>query len=224
MPDTGFPYVCTLNISFYTYAWSNASGFGYYNERGDDEFDVHNASSGVCTDVHYSYAHTNCPIKSAAQSIVSFFGCSSRAWGWGRSMCGAVLERTESDYVSAVHISEQSLDYPRDLITATQVNGEETALMTCSDSLDCHEKCKRLERSAHSGGLPAPETCALCTPPCPQDFVTSLSDFAAAFLHDVELVFRLGAACFGPSGGAANCFCNIMTLIRVRHTSIKPPS
>ena len=162
----------------------------------------------------YSYQHTNCPLKGAAQGVIGLFGCSARAWGWGRATCGAVLERSESDYVSSVHISEQSLNYPRVLVAETQINGKTTAALTCADSLDCHEKCQRMEKTARAGGLAAPESCAMCKPPCPQDFITSLSDFSAAFLHDMELVFRLGAACFGPSGGGANCFCNILVLVK----------
>ena len=67
----------------------------------------------------------------------------------------------------SVGIDIFSIIYPRTLVEETTVNGITQPQVVCYHMLDCADKCDYYARKAHSGGLPSPPACALCSPPCP---------------------------------------------------------
>lgn len=183
-PIHGSPYVCSLNLSLYTYAGYDrdaadklrrdhnalaAAGkphahlqFGWWDknfymidEPGDDKFDVDfGLHRGVCTDIHIAYGHTGCTDSSAARFTIAANGCSGRAFGWATSFCGALIEHDDSDFVTDVGISESSLRFPRTLVPETQVNGKTELSITCSDGIECQKKCEFFAQTSRDNGLP----------------------------------------------------------------------
>lgn len=239
-PIHGHAYVCTLNMSFYTHAGYNAdvaaklqadaaalaaageahqkvarssrdSAFYMIDEPGDDKYDVADGSAGVCTDVHVSYGNTGCESAGGAKATLSVIGCTGRATGWSQDFCGALVETTDSDFVTGVSIAESSLEYPRTLVPEAQVNGKVELPVTCSDVEDCVKKCEFFSFNARDGGLPSPEACALCDPPCPDNLATTAIDLAVAVRHDVESALRLAAVC---QESVAACACQTLMMLR----------
>ena len=236
----GTHYVCTHNVQFYSLAGYSSDAFNaakaqaealkaagqphmrvwahdtdnpsFYlmDEPGDDEWDAVN-HTGVCTDTHLDYFHTGCMDPNGAKFTLSITGCSGRAFGWATFYCGVEV-LTEEDYVSNIGLAESSLWYPRTLVEETRINGRTTQAMTCGNPIDCKDKCERMERSARSGGLPAPTACALCNPPCPDNAGTSLVWTVTAFVDDVSSALQLAAICAG--GGATACICQILMMIK----------
>ncbi len=82
-------------------------------------------------------------------------------------------------------------------------------------------RCTLFERTAREGGLPAPEACALCNPPCPSNIGTSVVDFTRAFQHDVVTAVELARACLGPNGFQM-CVCNVFMLLKERNMQLQP--
>ena len=66
--------------------------------------------------------------------------------------------------------------------------------------------------TARSGGLPAPEACALCRPPCPSNGGTWLIDFSHALIADIGTALKLAAICFNPVA----CACQVFMMVRRR--------
>ena len=236
----GSPYVCTHDLQLYSYAGYGkdvynrlvyeASGarrrgephrrawrpepalhdFFLVEEAGDDEFDPTDGSTGVCTDVHINYGNTGCIDPMAAQLTMAVTGCAGRAAGWALLFCGATVVHAESDFVSQVGIEESSLLYPRTLVPGAQVNGKTRLPVTCWNMFDCNTKCEFYMKNARDGGLPAPEACALCRPPCPSDIGTWIVDVRQAIIFDVLSVLRLVAICLNPTA----CICQVMMMVR----------
>ena len=174
---------------------------------GDDKFDVQNHSTGVCTDTNIGYYHTGCASEAAARGTLAFSGCSGRLFGWATFFCGVLVEVRGPDYVTSIGLAETSLLFPRELVPASQVNGKEQLAITCSDPLECQQRCEYLNTIARDGGLPAPSACALCHPPCPSDGGTVLVDFVHAFFNDLTLLLRLTAICGFTLGLGEACIC-----------------
>ena len=232
--------MCSLNLSFYTHAGYGAdvavqlqadaaalaaageahqsvarssvdSAFYMIGEPGDDKYDVADGSAGVCTDVHVGYGATGCTSAAAAKATLSLVGCTGRATGWSQNFCGALVETTDSDFVTGVSIAESSLEYPRTLVPETQVNGKTELPITCSDVEDCVKKCEFYSFNARDGGLPSPEACALCEPPCPDNLATTTVDLAIAVQHDIESALRLNAIC---QNSLAACACQTLMMLK----------
>jgi len=176
-----------------------------------DKYDVTDASAGVCTDVHVAYGNTGCESAGGAKATLSVIGCTGRATGWSQDFCGALVETTDSDFVAGVSIAESSLEYPRTLVPETQVNGKVELPVTCSDVEDCVKKCEFFSFNARDGGLPSPEACALCDPPCPDNLATTAIDLAVAVRHDTESALRLAAVC---QESVAACACQTLMMLR----------
>ena len=67
-PISGYTYVCTHHLRLYDYQGvSESLPDGYYIDE-HDEFDVHNTSTGVCTDVRYDFMHSNCNSRAGASA------------------------------------------------------------------------------------------------------------------------------------------------------------
>jgi hypothetical protein len=181
---------------------------------GDDKFDVQNHSTGVCTDTNIGYYHTGCDSEAAARGTMAFSGCSGRLFGWATFFCGVLVEVRGPDYVTSIGLAETSLLFPRELVPASQVNGKEQLAITCSDPLECQQRCEYLNTIARDGGLPAPSACALCHPPCPSDGGTVLVDFVHAFFNDLTLLLRLTAICGFTLGLGEACICEIFMLLK----------
>ena len=239
-PIHGSPYVCTHHLDFYTHAgWGKdtyvklateayalaAAGkphrrvwrpdmaepeFYLVEEPGDDKYDPTDGETGVCTDVHINYGNTGCFDPDGAKFSMSVTGCSGRFFGWATSFCGALVEHSESDFVSGVGISESSLEYPRTLIPEAQVNGVVEPAIKCDNGIECQRKCEFYEMTARSGGLPAPEACALCRPPCPSNGGTWLIDFSHALIADIGTALKLAAICFNPVA----CACQVFMMMK----------
>ena len=108
-------------------------------------------------------------------------------------------------------IAESSLEYPRTLVPETQVNGKTELPITCSDVEDCVKKCEFYSFNARDGGLPSPEACALCEPPCPDNLATTTVDLAIAVQHDIESALRLNAIC---QNSLAACACQTLMMLK----------
>lgn len=175
---------------------------------GDDRWDIRRGT-GVCTDTHFDYLHTGCDSIGGSKVMMSLFGCTGRAFGWTTLFCGAVIEFGE-DYVSDVGISAFSLLYPRVLQEEVEFKGEQLLRITCSNPIDCSNKCEAMDRSARKHGLPAPLACALCDPPCPSNPGTSFIDTVHAFVDDVASALQLAAICINPVA----CTCQIFMMVR----------
>lgn len=143
--------------------------------------------------------------------MLTSMGC---LWqGWATVFCGALVTHGDSDFVTDIGISRQSMTYPRVLVPETEVNGKTELAITCSDGNDCQTKCDYFSRIARDGGLPAPQGCALCAPPCPDNIGTTFISFVHAFVADVGTALRLAATCLGP-GGVQACVCQIFMLLK----------
>lgn len=237
-PVTGMHFVCTHNAELYSLAgyskqaYSRAKtasaenrlvgkpqmkvwlpdtedeSFYLMDEPGDDNFDIQRGT-GVCTDTHIDYMHTGCMDASAAKTTLSVTGCSGRAFGWSAFFCGVEVDYDE-DYVSDVALASGTLLYPRTLVEEAQVNGKTLLRVTCSDPFDCGRKCRRMERTARDGGLPAPSACALCSPPCPSNIGTSVVTLVGAFVDDVASAIELAKICLDYTA----CVCQVFMMIK----------
>lgn len=241
-PIHASPYVCTHNLTLYTFAGYDRSAAEAYHaaeqealsngeahpkviidsrdknfytldEPGDDKYDVENHSKGVCTDVHISYGSTGCNSVGGSKVMMGIVGCTGRMYGWATLFCGTLVTHGDSDFVTDIGISLQSLAFPRVLVPETEVNGKTELAISCSDPFDCKTKCDFFDRVSRDGGLPSPEACALCEPPCPDNIGTTFISFVHAFVADVATALRLAATCLGP-GGLAACVCQIFMMLK----------
>ena len=110
-------------------------------------------------------------------------------------------------------IEESSLEYPRTLVPSSVVNGKVEEEITCYDATDCTNKCLRLNRKSRDGGLPAPQTCAMCTSVCPSNVGTTIASTIEALTQDVAIAIRIASYCLGD-GGLGGCVCNILSMLR----------
>jgi len=165
--------------------------------------------------------HTGCMDPNGAKFTLSAVGCSGRAFGWSTAFCGAEVDFDE-DYITDIGISESSLTFPRTLVEETEINGRTTLPVTCNSGGDCQKKCKLFERSSRDGGLPAPQACALCSPPCPDNAGTSLVATVHAFADDVASALELAKICLNPTA----CVCQVFMMercSRLKLVGIDPP-
>ena len=131
-------------------------------EPGDDKYDVADGSAGVCTDVRVGYGATQGARRHRRQGAEPR-GVHGRATGWSQNFAGALVETTDSDFVTGVSIAESSLEYPRTLVPETQVNGKtERRSPTVRRGLREEVRVLLVQRARR----PAEPTCALCEPPC----------------------------------------------------------
>ena len=237
-PVSGMHYVCTHNAQMYTTAglskkaykeqvaaneqlkaagephpkiWlpdSNNEDYYLLDMPGDDKYDIQ-TGTGVCTDVHYDYMHTGCDSQVGSQITMGLTSCWPRAYLKGSFMCGILVDIDE-DYVHSVGISAISLIYPRVLVEEAQINGITQQRITCWNPLDCMDKCDYYARKAHSGGLPSPPACALCSPPCPNNAAETIVTAVRALGYDILTAIRLAALCLNPVA----CVCQVFMLLR----------
>ena len=227
-PVTGMHYVCTHNAQMYTTAglskdaykaqvvineqlkaagephlkiWlpdSNNEDYYLLDMPGDDKYDSTNSfGTGVCTDVHYDYMHTGCESQIGAQVTMGLTSCWPKAHPRGSVLCGVLVDIDE-DYVHSVGIDVRSLVFPRTLVEEAQVNGITQQRIVCYHELDCMDKCDYYARKAHSGGLPSPPACALCSPPCPNNIAETVLTAVRALGYDIITAIRLAALCLNP--------------------------
>lgn len=175
---------------------------------GDDKYDIQ-TGTGVCTDVHYDYMHTGCDSQVGSQITMGLTSCWPRAYLQGSFLCGILVDIDE-DYVHSVGISANSLIYPRVLVEEATVNGITQQRVTCWNPLDCMDKCDYYARKAHSGGLPSPPACALCSPPCPNNAAETIVTAVRALGYDVLTAIRLAALCLNPTA----CVCQVFMLLK----------
>jgi len=111
-------------------------------------------------DIHYDYMHSGCPTPSSSGVMIALTGCTSKL-GWGKAYCGSVVDRAGPDFLSST-VNEASTDFPRTIVPASMVNGDEIPEVKCWSTLECINICETLARTARTGNLPIPEACALC--------------------------------------------------------------
>ena len=158
----------------------------------------------MCTDVHYDYMHTGCPSVEGARATQAIAACPFKAMPGRSFLCGLLIDIDE-DYVHSVGLSAISLIYPRVLVEEAQVNGITQQRITCWNPLDCEDKCNYMARTAHSGGLPSPPACALCSPPCPNNIAETVLTAVRALGYDILTAIRLAALCLNPVA----CVCQV---------------
>ena len=117
-----------------------------------------------------------------------------------------------SDHLSA-SIEESSLEYPRMLVPSSSVNGRVEEEIKCESPADCVNKCLRLNRASRDGGLPAPQTCALCEGVCASNVGTTIFMAVEALTHDVANAIDVASSCLGDAG-LSGCVCNIFQFLR----------
>ena len=234
-PVSGMHFVCSPNVSMYTTAgyskdaykaqvaanvahkaagephpkiWlpdSNNEDYYLIDMPGDDRYDSANSfGTGVCTDVHYDYMHTGCESQIGAQVTMGLTSCWPKAHPRGSVLCGVLVDIDE-DYVHSVGIDIRSLIFPRVLVEEAQVNGITQQRIVCYHELDCMDKCDHYARKAHSGGLPSPPACALCSPPCPNNIAETVLTAVRALGYDIISAIRLAALCLNPVA----CVCQV---------------
>ena len=108
-------------------------------------FDVE-AGSGVCVDTIPSMAQT-CPIENFAKALDAVIGCFDRRIA--KFLCGLEVHVKHGD-ASQTSV-EGNFFYPRELYAG----------FSCTDPVDCVDKCKYLGRTSVNG-MGAPPTCAMC--------------------------------------------------------------
>jgi hypothetical protein len=243
-PVTGMHYVCTHNLELYSHAgyskrayndlkaestdlaakgeahvqvWlpeAHDESFYLMEEFGDDKFDIERGT-GVCTDTHIDYMHTGCMDANGARSTLALTGCTGKAFGWSNFFCGSEVDFDE-DFVSGAGISARTLIYPRTLVEGATINGKTQLRQTCSDPLDCMDKCDFMERHARDNGLPAPTACALCDPPCPSNIGETLVSTVTALRDDIVSAIRLAVICLNPVA----CVCQARSRANSNHLTI----
>lgn len=163
----------------------------------------------MCTDVHYDYMHSGCDSLQSSRVTMAVVSCPPKAYLKGAFLCGILVDIDE-DYVHSVGISAISLIYPRTLVEEAQVNGITQQRITCWTMTDCQDKCDHMARTAHSGGLPAPPACALCSPPCPNNVAETVITAIRALGIDIMTALRLAALCLNPVA----CVCQVFMLLK----------
>ena len=163
----------------------------------------------MCTDVHYDYMHTGCDSQVGSQITMGLTSCWPKAHPRGSVLCGVLVDIDE-DYVHSVGIDVRSLLFPRTLVEEAQVNGITQQRIVCYHELDCMDKCDYYARKAHSGGLPSPPACALCSPPCPNNIAETVLTAVRALGYDIITAIRLAALCLNPVA----CVCQVFMLLR----------
>ena len=163
----------------------------------------------MCTDVHYDYMHTGCESQIGAQVTMGITSCWPKAHPRGSVLCGVLVDIDE-DYVHSVGIDVRSLIFPRTLVEEAQINGITQQRIVCYHELDCMDKCDYYARKAHSGGLPSPPACALCSPPCPNNIAETVLTAVRALGYDIITAIRLAALCLNPVA----CVCQVFMLLR----------
>ena len=140
----------------------------------------------------------------------ALIGCSDGPIG--KLLCGLSLEIKHGD-ISTVETTG-NLFYPRVLIAAGEDHdgdGRTDPAMTCSDPIDCSQKCLYLERTARHGAG-APPSCALCDQACPSNVLSTINDIVTGLWEDVLTVVHLIGTCFG-NHGLAGCICNFVSTL-----------
>ena len=133
-------------------------------------------------------------------------GCPA-AMGWASIWCGISIDRSGPDFLD-VSAGGSAFDYPRVLAEQVEVDGVVVPRVECQDIIDCNIKCTRFSRSSRAGGFPAPAGCALCSPVCPNNLVTSIVSTSSALIKDISIVGRILEVCY-----------HALTLVRQAHHS-----
>jgi len=175
----------------------------------------------VCTDVHYDYMHSGCASKVGSQVTVALTSCWPKAHPSGSFLCGILVDIDE-DYVHSVGIDARSLIFPRVLVEESTINGIVQERITCWTPFECMDKCDYYARKAHSGGLPSPPACALCSPPCPQNIAETILTAMRALGYDVHTALRLAAICLNPV--ACACQARLARRARPRPRGVASPA
>ena len=163
----------------------------------------------MCTDVHYDYMHSGCESQVGAQVTMGLTSCWPKAHPRGSVLCGVLVDIDE-DYVHSVGIDIRSLIFPRVLVEEANINGITQQRITCYHELDCMDKCDHYARKAHSGGLPSPPACALCSPPCPNNIAETVLTAVRALGYDIISALRLAALCLNPVA----CVCQVFLMLK----------
>ena len=141
---------------------------------------------------------------------VTLLGCFDE--GLSYWLCGIDIERKGPDWHETKFAG--NVLYPRTLVPAMpdiDGDGRTTPETTCSDPLDCKNKCEFLKRTARQG-TGTPSACQMCDSPCPLNFLTTIVDLKDAIYSDVMQAIRLAAVCLG-AGGFQKCICSVFGMM-----------
>lgn len=215
-PLTGDRYQCQKNYHLYDVAITDSGGeINLVDlDRGSGKvFDPDPATQaitgewGICVDVD-SAMNQGCPDQTMSAVMDGLVGCLDRQIS--TFLCGLEVDIKDGDTSTASIEGNFLYMPPRVLIAAgtdSDGDGVVTPAVTCSDPIDCVQKCRYLERtSAHGAG--APPACALCDQYCSNNIVSTITSIVDAIWADVLTVARLLAVCFS-SFGLSGCVCQM---------------
>ena len=113
---------------------------------------------GICVDIDSSY-NQGCTDQTLAGIVDGVVGCFDSQVSM--FLCGLELDISDGDTSTAS--LQGNFFYPRTLVAAGEDldgDGRSSPAISCSDPIDCVNKCRFLERtSLHGAG--APPTCAM---------------------------------------------------------------
>lgn len=177
------------------------------------------AETGICVDVDYRLFQ-GCTDEFVARAV-DMVGCVDEEVGI--FLCGIELEMDQGDpRTVGVALDFEDLTYPRVLLEGGIGGADGLAVprVTCSDPVDCLQKCKYLERTSQHG-MGAPPACALCNQYCPSNIISTAKSIITGIRNDVMTVVRLLGSCFGGSG-VAGCLCNLLMILEPEWRSVAP--
>lgn len=156
-------YVCQKLHVLYDAARTTSDAIDFLNltSGGANTFDPDPAEAaatgetGICVDFD-SRLNQGCSDETLASVSDALSGCMDRSYT--TFLCGLEVDIKHGDPTTAS--IQGNIFGKRKLIEATSWSPE----MTCSDPVDCVNKCRYLSRNSFQGaGTPA--ACALCAPP-----------------------------------------------------------
>lgn len=240
-PLTGDRYVCQKRHKLYDVAVTDSDGqisltdLAEGSSSGFDPDPFAQAITkeyGICVDSDSSL-NQGCPDKTGAAVMDGIVGCFDRPVT--QFLCGLELDVASDDPTEATLRGNLLYIPPRVLVAASEDldgDGKPSPAITCSDPIDCVNKCKYLSRtSRHGAGTPP--ACAVyalstsnpfaadarrltcqaflahrCDMYCPNNVLSTIVSLKDAIFNDVMAVLRLVASCLGRNG-LSGCVCQL---------------
>ena len=154
-PVNGYSYTCTHHVRLYDYQGVNEtfpdgrvlqrpnhtpfthkqltparSTYRSYYINQDDQFDIHNTSTGVCTDVRLDYMHTGCESRSGAAAMFGVVGCEQTLRLNHSPVPASDLNMTGTEHYYVFQVRQNSAGRVRSSETRTRTHRYRLLLLT----------------------------------------------------------------------------------------------